>query len=35
MLGNDREGLGVPWPHVVSLNEVYSNLQMDFGRMGS
>lgn len=35
LLGNDRKGLGVPWPHVVSLNEVYSNLQIDFARTGS
>ena len=32
MMGNSREGLGVPWEHVVSLNEVYSNLQIGFGQ---
>ena len=35
MMGNSREGLGVPWEHISSLNEVYSNIQIDFGSMGS
>ena len=35
MMGNSREGLGVPWEHISSLSEVYSNIQIDFGRMGS
>ena len=34
MMGNSREGLGVPWEHISSLNEVYSNIQIDFGSMG-
>ncbi len=35
MMGNSREGLGVPWERISSLNEVYSNIQIDFGSMGS
>ena len=34
MMSNSREGLGVPWEHISSINEVYSNLQIDFGMMG-
>ncbi len=33
MMGNSQEGLGVPWEHISSVNEVYSNLQVDFGQM--
>ena len=32
MVSNDREAPGVPWNLVRSVNEVYSNLQVDFGR---
>ena len=34
MMGNSREGLGVPWEHISSLNEVYSNIQIDFSGVG-
>ncbi len=34
MMGNNQEGLGVPWEHISSVNEVYSNLQVDFGQVG-
>ena len=33
MMGNSQEGLGVPWEHISSVNEVYSNLQIDFGQI--
>jgi len=32
MVSNDREAPGVPWDLVRSVNEVYDNLQVDFGR---
>ncbi len=32
MVSNDREAPGVPWDLVRSVNEVYANLQVDFGR---
>ena len=32
MVSNDREAPGVPWALVRSVDEVYSNLQVDFGR---
>ena len=35
MMGNSQEGLGVPWEHISSVNEVYSNLQVDFGQIGT
>ena len=35
MMGNNQEGLGVPWEHISSVNEVYSNLQVDFGQIGT
>ena len=31
MFSNDREAPGVPWELVRSANEVYANLQVDFG----
>ena len=33
MMSNSRVGLGVPWEHISSINEVYSNLQIDFVMM--
>ena len=32
-VSRQREDLGVFWPHVTSLNEFYSNLQIDFERV--
>ncbi len=33
MLGNSLEGPGVPWTNVASINEIYSNLQIAFGKL--
>lgn len=33
MLGNSLEGPGIPWTNVASINEVYSNLQIAFGKL--